>query len=410
MRLQYEPRRRLRLREKRAVGTDSIRSCGFAIRHLEREREHLTRVSENLSAATKRGERVEIRANTKSLDIANAANQYLADPSSQSAIRFLLASRKCEGAVDARADLFNRMISVLRKQAVNPALSLADSATITTTDTDRVQRVAAANAFPVFAGTVAPYEVIARFARAHNRDSSVTRILPAFSSYRTGEAPLVFFAGDSAWLGNPAAPRYARIDRSGRIEGISARATTTRGETRRTADYDLASIISHFPDIPPDKNIVGAPGISPRDTARGQLGRATISVDYGRPAVRGRDVFARGVLGDTLWRVGANAATQFTTDRDLKFGESTLRAGTYSMWMRVTPDDSRFELVFNSQIGQWGTEHHADRDVLTVPLRRLKGSAPVERLTITLPQSGEKSGAMRIVWGTTVLATPVSVP
>src|SRR6185503_21364902 len=188
MRLQYEPRRRLRLREKRAVGTDSIRSCGFAIRHLEREREHLTRVSENLSAATKRGERVEIRANTKSLDIANAANQYLADPSSQSAIRFLLASRKCEGAVDARADLFNRMISVLRKQAVNPALSLADSATITTTDTDRVQRVAAANAFPVFAGTVAPYEVIARFARAHNRDSSVTRILPAFSSYRTGKA------------------------------------------------------------------------------------------------------------------------------------------------------------------------------------------------------------------------------
>ncbi|HXT14195.1 MAG TPA: DUF2911 domain-containing protein [Gemmatimonadaceae bacterium] len=286
----------------------------------------------------------------------------------------------------------------------------ADSATITTTDPDKVQRVAAANAFPVFAGTVAPYEVIARFARAHNRDSSVTRILPAFSSYRTGEAPLVFFAGDSAWLGNPAAPRYARIDRSGRIEGISARATTTRGETRRTADYDLASIISHFPDIPPDKNIVGAPGISPRDTARGQLGRATISVDYGRPAVRGRDVFARGVLGDTLWRVGANAATQFTTDRDLKFGESTLRAGTYSMWMRVTPDDSRFELVFNSQIGQWGTEHHADRDVLTVPLRRLKGSAPVERLTITLPQSGEKSGAMRIVWGTTVLATPVSVP
>src|SRR5581483_5153663 len=124
------------------------------------------------------------------------------------------------------------------------------------------------------------------------------------------------------------------------------------------------------PDIPDSANVAGVPAISPRDTVRTTLGGAAISIDYGRPAVRGRSVFNRGVLGDTIWRTGANAATQFVTTRDLIVGRDTLRAGAYSIWMHVTPDDSAYFLVFNSQTGQWGTEHHPERDVLSVPLAR----------------------------------------
>jgi DUF2911 family protein len=280
--------------------------------------------------------------------------------------------------------------------------------TVTSTDPDTVRRVAAANVFPLFASTVAAFELITSDARAHGRDSSVTRVLRAFGPYQASGFPVIFFSADSARFGSPAAPLYARVDRDGRIEGISARATTTRTETRRVDAYDLASVVRHFPDVTADAPIVGFTSISPRDTVRSKVGDATITVDYGRPAARGRAVFTHGVLGDTLWRAGANAATQFTTDRDLTIGGSTLRAGAYSMWVRASPDDARFELVFNSQTGQWGTEHHADRDVLSVPLRRASATTPLERFTITLPSSSRQS-ELRFTWSTTELVAPISV-
>jgi hypothetical protein len=197
------------------------------------------------------------------------------------------------------------------------------------------------------------------------------------------------------------------VDADGHILGMTARATTTRTETRRVATYDLRMTVAHFPNIPDSVRIAGAPSISPRDTVRATVGDAAITIDYGRPAARGRAVFSRGVLGDTLWRTGANAATQFVTTRDLIVGRDTLRAGSYSLWTSVSPDNSTYALVFNSQTGQWGTEHHAERDVLRVPLGTERTKAPIERFTIRLP-SDSRGSTLRLEWATTGLTLAVT--
>jgi hypothetical protein len=219
--------------------------------------------------------------------------------------------------------------------------------------------------------------------------------------------PVVFFSRDSVRFGNPLTPLYARVDADGHIIGMSAKATTTKTETRRVAPYDLRATLAHFPNIPDSVRIAGAPSISPRDTVRATVADAAITIDYGRPAARGRAVFSRGVLGDTLWRTGANAATQFVTTRDLIVGGDTLRAGSYSLWTSVSPDNSTYALVFNSQTGQWGTEHHAERDVLRVPLVTERTNAPIERFTIRLPSDGHGS-ALRLEWATTALTLAVT--
>jgi hypothetical protein len=90
--------------------------------------ECMTAVKENLSAATRRAEIAEVRHNTRNPEIATAANVYLADPSSANASRILALIKAAEGVVVARTDLLNRMVAVLRKQAVNPSLSLVDAA------------------------------------------------------------------------------------------------------------------------------------------------------------------------------------------------------------------------------------------------------------------------------------------
>jgi len=282
-----------------------------------------------------------------------------------------------------------------------------DSATVKPTD-GKEQRIAARDAFPIFANTIAPLDLIVSHARATRRDSSVVSAVPAFGPYRARETPVVFYAHDSLWLGNPRAPLRAILGRDGHFAGLSAAASTTRTETRRVKAYDLRAQVAHFPNVPDSVDILGVPSISPRDTVRMTVGAASIMIDYGRPSVRGRAVFSHGVLGDTLWRTGANAATQFVVTGDLVIGRDTLRAGRYSLWTRVAPNNTGYSLVFNGQTGQWGTEHHPERDVLSVPLSVEALPAPVEKFTIRLVPFG--TGAqLRLEWASTALTLPLGV-
>lgn len=87
----------------------------------------MTAVMENLPAATKRGEFVQIRNNTKNPEVARYANAYLADPNSINLSAFLIALKGINGVNIFRADLFNRAIGVMRKQAGHQQLSLAEA-------------------------------------------------------------------------------------------------------------------------------------------------------------------------------------------------------------------------------------------------------------------------------------------
>ena len=270
------------------------------------------------------------------------------------------------------------------------------------------QRFAARATFPMFANTIAPIDLIVSHARMAKRDSSLVSAVPAFGPYRSREAPVVFVAHDSLWLGNPRAPLRGRLDSDGHLAGLSAAASTTRTETRRVKAYDLRAQVAHFPNIPDSVNILGVLSISPRDTVRATVGGASVMIDYGRPSVRGRVVYSHGVLGDSVWRTGANAATQIVATRDLVFGPDTLRAGAYSVWTRVAPNNGAYSLVFNSQTGQWGTEHHSERDVLSVPLSVERLPASVEKFTIHIVPLGHGS-QLRLEWASMALTVPVTV-
>jgi hypothetical protein len=103
-----------------------------------------------------------------------------------------------------------------------------------------------------------------------------------------------------------------------------------------------------------------------RDTVRANIGGATIMIDYGRPARRGREVWGALVPYDTLWRLGANAATQFRTDKDLDVGGVHVPAGFYSLWLVATKRAGW--LIVNKQTGQWGTAYNRSQDIARIPL------------------------------------------
>ncbi|MEX2155194.1 MAG: DUF2911 domain-containing protein [Gemmatimonadaceae bacterium] len=138
--------------------------------------------------------------------------------------------------------------------------------------------------------------------------------------------------------------------------------------------------------------------LSARDSINANINGARIRVDFSRPFKRGRLIFGNIVPYDTTWRTGANQATRFRTDRALTFGDKVLPAGEYTMW--TLPSTGTWMLMFNSQTGQWGTEHDPAKDVLRVPMRARVSNISVEQFTIRVEPDGN-GGVMRLIWDTT---------
>ena len=114
---------------------------------------------------------------------------------------------------------------------------------------------------------------------------------------------------------------------------------------------------------------------------------ANICIDYGRPAKRGREIWGKLVPNDTTWRFGANAATQFKTDKDVEIGGVTVPAGFYSLWLY--PSAGKSYLIVNSQTGQWGTAYDARKDVARIPVdKQAPRATSEERFTVAI--DGEK--------------------
>jgi hypothetical protein len=254
---------------------------------------------------------------------------------------------------------------------------------------------------PYLNGSYGLFELALARLLASRRDSATFAIVPLSLGAR-GTAPLAvkLVGRDSAvidWFGSPL---YVKHEGRGGILTADGTQTTVKVRVDRVAPMPLDTLARLWSarDV-----AAGAAGpASTRDTVRATIGRANVWVDYGRPALRGRDVWVNGVLGDTIWRTGANAATQLRTDAALDIGGTTVPAGTYSLWTRRTP--SGYELIINRQAGQWGTEYHADRDLARIPLRESAVASPVERFTIAL----EPAGTLRLNWGTKQLSVPVS--
>jgi len=133
-----------------------------------------------------------------------------------------------------------------------------------------------------------------------------------------------------------------------------------------------------------------------RGKAELKAGSGTVVVDYGRPSLKGRDMLSQLKEG-AFWRMGMNQATTFTTPVDLTFGGTKIAKGSYSIWLLKGAGD-KFELVFNSQTGQWGTQHDVSKDVSKVSLTKGTVPSPVETFTIEL-KPAPKGGTFVMTWG-----------
>ena len=210
---------------------------------------------------------------------------------------------------------------------------------------------------------------------------------------------------DSVWLYDGNNVFHARVDGDGHILGAIPISGTQQFTVDRVASADVAAVARGFATRDARGDALGL--LSPRDTVRAEVAGAAVWIDYGRPAKRGRVLFGSTIAPwGEVWRTGANAATQFRTDRALEMGGVVVQPGTYTLW--TIPSPTGWKLLINGETGQWGTDHHPARDLFQLEMRATALAQPVERFTIAVTSEGQ-SGVLRLQWDTTEASIPFTV-
>lgn len=287
-----------------------------------------------------------------------------------------------------------------------------DSLRIVTTvgDSTRTRAVAADAAVLPFIDMVHwPYEVaLVRGHAAGERNWSQ----PLLTGSRVSRFPIESVGADSATITHPSrGTMRVRVDPRGRILGLDAGATTRKLVVERRPWMPLDGLVARWSALDAAGRSLGA--LSGRAEATGTVGAATLTVDYGTPAKRGREIWGALVPYGEVWRTGANMATHFSTDHDLVLGAGAdtllVPAGSYTLFS--IPAAEGGVLVVSRQTGQTGTAYDPARDLGRVPLTARPLGDVVEVFTIEVApvESPVADGEIRLRWDRAERVVPFRV-
>ncbi|WP_034044328.1 DUF2911 domain-containing protein [Wocania ichthyoenteri] len=128
-----------------------------------------------------------------------------------------------------------------------------------------------------------------------------------------------------------------------------------------------------------------------------------IKIIYSRPQLKGRDLETLAPNGK-VWRTGANEAAELTLYTDMKLGNKTVKAGTYTFY--IIPGEEECTAIISKDLNVWGSYFYKEaNDVarLSVPLNSSEES--IEAFSIAFDKA-DNGVNMHLGWGTARLTVP----
>ena len=185
-----------------------------------------------------------------------------------------------------------------------------------------------------------------------------------------------------------------------------------------------------------------APGSSPEGRAQVEVGGKYVAgarggqtyqggkwveITYGRPLLRGRDLFAAGPdygktlnAGAPVWRAGANVTTRLKNAAALSIAGKVVPAGEHSLfidlkennWTFIVSDwDAQTTYDPNNKAALWGSYNYtADKDVVRAPMKLTKTTVNVEQLTWGFVNVTATGGEIAFWWGKEMATVPFTFP
>lgn len=153
---------------------------------------------------------------------------------------------------------------------------------------------------------------------------------------------------------------------------------------------------------------VQTPAPSPYQKLEQKVGLTDVTIEYSRPAMRGRTIFGDLVPFDKIWRTGANANTKITFSDDVKIGDSEVKAGTYAIYTK--PNAQSWEVYFYSDANNWGTPGEWDESKVAAKVSAQVYPMPmnIESFTITMDDIKNDSANLGMLWEKVYVSVPLS--
>jgi hypothetical protein len=153
---------------------------------------------------------------------------------------------------------------------------------------------------------------------------------------------------------------------------------------------------------------------------RRYTGGQWITVDYGRPIMRGREpifgagpTYGKAVNPDAaVWRAGANETTRLTTQAALTIGGTTVQPGVYSVLVDLR--ENAWTLVLSTQpvmpkydstdkVQLYGSYNYdAKFDALRAPMKLSTSPMSIEQFTIGFADVKPERGSLYMAWDRTI--------
>jgi len=152
------------------------------------------------------------------------------------------------------------------------------------------------------------------------------------------------------------------------------------------------------------------PKSSPAAQVSQEVGFTKITVDYSRPAARGRTIFGELVPYGRIWRVGANQSTKISVDSDIEVAGNTLTKGTYALY--AFPEKEAWEIVFHKNTSHWGDgrkNYNPEEDAFRVTINPKVTETHQENFLISFDNITHDSCQMIWHWAKTKVVIPISV-
>lgn len=155
---------------------------------------------------------------------------------------------------------------------------------------------------------------------------------------------------------------------------------------------------------------IETPQPSPFTKIEQKVGLTDVTLEYSRPSMKGRKIFGDLVPYGKIWRTGANKNTMVTFSDDVVVDGTTLKAGSYAIF--VTPGESSWDVIFYSDIENWGTPREWDDSKVAAKTTVNTYEMPmaVETWTISIDDLKSNSAQIGFIWENTYVGVKVKVP
>ena len=155
---------------------------------------------------------------------------------------------------------------------------------------------------------------------------------------------------------------------------------------------------------------IKTPQPSPAASFKQALGLGEVSVNYSRPAMKGRVVFGDLVPFDKIWRTGANNSTKINFSDDVIIEGNKLPAGEYALY--AIPSRTEWTIIFHKNTKLWGLgepgDYKEENDALRIKVKPSMLPYNVESFTISTSDITANSCKVNIEWERTKVSFNVT--